>query len=168
MPEFDELMARIETLPYDAWREIAMAGADDAAGVYSGVGGVLERDYGDAHCDSRARSDDAEPCGQDCFRGEPHAAVARIGPARGGPDLQRPTHQCGGAADTDVGLADESVAAGARGAEPGAAAIADSAARRQFAAGFTNRTSARGIAGWRSFRRHHAGPTGGCRGDSES
>src|SRR2546421_12552606 len=56
----DQLMQRIETLVYDSWRETGMAGADDAAGVYSGVGGVFERDHGDAHCDSRARSDHAE------------------------------------------------------------------------------------------------------------
>ncbi len=67
-----------------------MAGADDAAGVYSGVGGVFERDHGDADCDSWARSDDAEPRGEECFRSEPDAAVARAAAAGGGPDLQRP------------------------------------------------------------------------------
>src|SRR5436190_17860953 len=136
-----------------------MAGTDDAAGVYPGVGGVFERDHGDADCDSRSRSDDAEPGGQKCFGGEPDAAIARASTARGGPDLQRPAHQRGGAADTDVGPADESVAAGACGAQPGAAAIANTAAGRQFAARFTNRTAADGIAGGRSFRRDVGGAT---------
>src|ERR1700730_11406760 len=145
-----------------------MAGAGDAAGVYSGVGGVSERDHGDAHCDSRARSDDAKPCGQKCFGGEPDAAIARAGAARGGPDLQRPAHQRGGAANTDGGPADEGIAAGARGAEPGSAAIADSAAGRKFAARFANRTAADGITGGRSFRGYDGGASGGYGGDSES
>src|SRR6266699_6277926 len=113
-----------------------MAGAGNAAGVYSDLGGVSERHHGDAHSDSRARSDNAESRWQECFRGEPNAAVAWAAAARGGPDLQRPANQRGGASDTNGRLADEGVATGARGAEPGATAIADSAAGRQFAASF--------------------------------
>src|ERR1700682_2604862 len=153
---------------YDTARETGMAGPDYVAGVHSGVGGVFERDHGDAHCDSRARGNDAESRGHECFRGEQDAAVARAGTARGRPDLQRPTHQRGGAADADVGLADESIAAGARSTEPGAAAIADSAAGRQFAARFANRTSAGGTASGRSFRGDDDGAAGGRRGHSES
>src|SRR5260370_29252084 len=155
-------------LTYDSWREIGMAGAGDPAGVHSGVGGVSERDHGDAHRDSRARSDDAESRGQKCFRGEPDAAVARAGAARGGPDLQRPAHQRGDTADADVGAADESVTAGARGVEPGSAAIADSSAGRQFAARFANRTAAGGIASGRSFRSDDEGSAGGYGGNSKS
>src|SRR5260370_15428573 len=144
-----------------------MAGPNNAAGVYSGVGGVFDRNYGDAHGDSGARSDHAESCGSECCRSEPDTAVARAGAARRGPDLQRPADQRGGTADTAVGLADESVAAGACGAEPGAAAIADSAARGQFAPSFPNRTAAGWIAGGGSFRCSDAGPATGCSSDSE-
>src|SRR6266403_685332 len=145
-----------------------MAEPDDAAGVYPGVGSVFERDYGDEDCDSRARSDDAEPGGEKCFGGEPDAAVARAGVAGGRPDLQRPADQCRGAADADFGVADESVAAGARSAEPGAAAIADSAAGGEFAASLANRIAARGIAGGRSFGCDDGRAAGGCSGDTES
>src|SRR5882762_721181 len=72
---------------YDTGRKIGMARADDAAGVYSGVGGVSERDHGDAHRDSWARSDHAKSCGHKCFRSEPDTTVAGAGAARGGPDL---------------------------------------------------------------------------------
>src|ERR1700686_2235645 len=153
---------------YDTERKTRMAGAGDAAGVHPGVGGVSERDHGEAHRDSRTGSNHAESRGQKCFRGEPDAAIARTGVARGGPNLQRPAHQRGGAANTDVGPADESVATGACGAEPGSAAIANSAAGRQFAARFTNRTTADGIASGRSFRIDDGGAAGGYGGDSES
>src|SRR5260370_25634472 len=73
-------------LTYDSWREIGMARPGDAAGVHSGVGGVSERDHGDAHRDSRARSDHAESGGQECLRGQPDAAVTRTVAARGGPN----------------------------------------------------------------------------------
>src|SRR6266481_8711843 len=75
----DESMQRFETLAYDSWRKIGMAGPADAAGVHSGVGGVSERDHGDAHCDSRARSEHAERRGHKCFGSEPDTAVARAG-----------------------------------------------------------------------------------------
>ncbi len=81
----DELTQRFETLAepggsgppkkagptggYDTARETGMAEPDDAAGVYSGVGSVSERDHGDAHCDSRAGSDHAESCREKCCRG---------------------------------------------------------------------------------------------------
>src|SRR5260370_41862764 len=74
-------------LAYDSRREIGMAGADDAAGVYFGVGSVSERDYGDAHCDSRARSDHAESCGHQCFGGEQNASITGAAAARGGQSL---------------------------------------------------------------------------------
>src|SRR6266853_3368670 len=105
----DELMQRFETLEYDPWRKTGMAGADDVAGVHSSIGGVFERDHGDAHCDSRARSDNAESGGEKRFRSEPDAAIARAGIASGRPDLQRSADQCGGEADADFGLGDESV-----------------------------------------------------------
>src|SRR2546430_15176671 len=79
----DESGRRFETLSYDSWGETGMAGAADTAGVHSGVGGVSKRDYGNAHCDSRTRSDDAESSGFKCFRSEPDTAVARAGAARG-------------------------------------------------------------------------------------
>src|SRR6266478_4366081 len=103
-------MERIETLAYDTTRKTGMAEPGDAAGVYSGVGGVSERDHGDAHCDSRARSDHAESCRDKCCGGKQDAAVARVGAARGGPNLQRPAYQRSGAADADVRTIDESVA----------------------------------------------------------
>src|SRR6267142_6468359 len=81
----DELMQRFETLAYDPWRKTGMASADDVAGVHSSIGGVFERDHGDAHCDSRARSDNAESRGEKRFRSEPDAAIARAGIASGRP-----------------------------------------------------------------------------------
>src|SRR5260370_35884258 len=104
-----------------------MAGADDAAGVHPDIGGIFERDHGDAHSNSRTGSDYAEPRREERFGGEPDAAVARTGAAGGGPDLQRPTAQRGGAAVPAVGTPDESVAAGARGGQPWTMAPAHSA-----------------------------------------
>src|SRR2546429_3592535 len=75
----DESGLRFETLAYDSWRAIGMAGTADAAGVHSGVSGVSKRNYGNAHCDSRTRSDDVESRGFKCFRSEPETAVARTG-----------------------------------------------------------------------------------------
>jgi len=88
----------------------------------------------------------AESGGQECFRGEPDAAIARL--------VLRVADRIYSDQPINVvlrqtptsGLLMKVSAAGARGAEPRAATIADSAARRQFPAGFTNRTSARGIA----------------------
>src|SRR5438093_13621869 len=79
----DESGLRFETLSYDSWRKTGMAGAADTAGVHSGVGGVSKRDYGNAHCDSRARSDDAESSGFKRFGSEPSTAPARAGAAGG-------------------------------------------------------------------------------------
>ncbi len=111
---------------------------DAAAGIYSGFGGVFERDYGDAHCHPRTRSVHAESGGEKCFGREQRIAFARTDPARGGPRVQRAGYQYRGAANATSGIVDESFAAGACGVEPGAAAIADSIARRKFAARFSN------------------------------
>src|SRR5437899_7987882 len=144
-----------------------MAGTDNAAGVHPCVGGVSERDHGDARGDSRAGSNHAKPRGEERFGGEPDAAVAGTAAARGGQDLQRPADQRGGAAVSAFGAADEGVAAGTRRAEPGAAATADSAAGRQFAARFANPTSAGGTASGRGFERDDGGASDRYGDDSE-
>src|SRR5882672_2390526 len=102
-----------------------MAAAHAAAGVYSGVGGLSERDHRDAHCDPRARSEHAEPGWQKCSGREQRIAFARAGAARGGPHIQRAADQYGGAANSFSWIADESFAASACGVEPGPAATAD-------------------------------------------
>src|ERR1700676_2800076 len=112
-----------------------MVEPDGVSGVYSGFGGVFERDHGDARGDSRTRSVHAESGGKERGGGEPVAAVEGIGVAGGGPVVQRFADQPGGAADAAAGDADEGVAAGACGAEPGTEATGDSFAGRNHAAG---------------------------------
>src|SRR5258708_12439563 len=120
-----------------------MAEPDHRSGVHPGVGGVFERDHGNACGDSRAGSDHAEPRGQECFGGEPDAAVAGSVATRGGPNLQRPTDQRSGAADAALGTVAGGVAAGARGTEPGTAPTPDSPAGPQFSSAFYNPTPPR-------------------------
>src|SRR6266404_3191262 len=59
--------------------------SDAAASIYSGVGGVSERDHRYAHCHPRARSFHAEFGGEKCFGRQQRIAFARADPARGGP-----------------------------------------------------------------------------------
>src|SRR5882724_2810116 len=123
---------------YELSRTVGMDVPDAAAGVYSGVGSIFERDYRDAYCHPRARSVHAEFGGKECFGRQQRTAFARIGAARGGPRVQRASDQHCGTANAASGIVDESFAAGACGIEPGTAAIADSIARRKLPARFAN------------------------------
>src|ERR1700758_2516568 len=109
-----------------------MAEPDGVSGVYSGFGGVFERDYGDARGHSRPRSFHAQPGGEKCDGSEPITAVKGTGVAGGGPGVQRFADQPGGATDAAAGDADEGVPTGARGAEFGTEAAGDSLAGKKY------------------------------------
>src|SRR6267142_663736 len=115
-----------------------MGSAHVAAGFHSCCGGIFERDYGDAHCDSWARSEHAQPRWEKRRRGWPIVALAWAGVARCGPRVFGCANQRNRAANAFARDADESFAAGSRRFEFGAEAIANSFARRKFPARFAN------------------------------
>src|SRR6266852_1530308 len=123
---------------YELSRTTGMDVPDAAAGIYSGVGGIFERDHRDAHCYPRTRSLHAKSGGKKCFGRQQRIAFARTDPARRRPRVQRASHQYRGAANAASRIVDESFAAGAWGVEPGPAAIADSVARGKLAARFSD------------------------------
>src|SRR6266403_1449640 len=117
---------------------IGMVEPDGVSGVHPGFGGIFERDNRDARGDSRPRSFHAQFGRKECGGGGAIAAFEGIASARGGSRVQRFADQPGGKTDAAAGDVDESVAAGARGAEPGAEATGDSVAGGEYAAGVAN------------------------------